>query len=396
MEDAHIAKENLLLSFGVTKSAQKTSLFGVFDGHGGKEVAHFCEDRFALEIISLTEFHESRFEAALRRTFHRMDELLEDPQYEPLLARYRQIPNPSERDKKLVARESGPRVLPDLADVDSKDTKKLSQTMEMLQQLLVREVIDAQPDAPPAEKRALNVNTSEDISPVAPILPSPVVGKGAGTTQSEKAMVCSLKDHRVMAGCTAVVALKVDNMLYVANAGDSRAVLCRAGGVAYPLSEDHKPNQPGELARINAAGGFVNQIGRVNGNLNLSRSLGDLKYKQVPGVAPENQIITAEPDITVTTLAPDDRFMILACDGVWDCLTCQQACDFVTTNLDAGVPLKELVEKMLLRCVAEDPRKTGGIGGDNMTSMVVLLNVPDNGETSSQAAAVAGEEGVTG
>ena len=86
--------------------------------------------------------------------------------------------------------------------------------------------------------------------------------------------------------------------LTVANAGDSRAVLCRSGGQVVPLSFDHKPQQEREMKRIHDAGGFVNQFGRVNGNLNLSRSIGDLKYKQVPGIAPADQIITAEPDIT--------------------------------------------------------------------------------------------------
>jgi hypothetical protein len=51
------------------------------------------------------------------------------------------------------------------------------------------------------------------------------------------------------------------------------------------------------MSRIRNAGGFVNQFGRVNGNLNLSRSIGDLKYKQVPGIPPSGQMITAEPDI---------------------------------------------------------------------------------------------------
>jgi serine/threonine protein phosphatase PrpC len=55
--------------------------------------------------------------------------------------------------------------------------------------------------------------------------------------------------------------------------------------------------QDRELHRITNAGGFVNQFGRVNGNLNLSRSIGDLKYKQVPGIHPSGQMITAEPDI---------------------------------------------------------------------------------------------------
>jgi serine/threonine protein phosphatase PrpC len=110
-------------------------------------------------------------------------------------------------------------------------------------------------------------------------------------------MTCNLPDHAIHAGCTAIVAVITGRTLTVANAGDSRAVLCRGGGETYALSYDHKPQQEIEINRINKAGGFVNEFGRVNGNLNLSRSLGDLKYKQVPGVPPPDQIITAEPDI---------------------------------------------------------------------------------------------------
>jgi hypothetical protein len=110
-------------------------------------------------------------------------------------------------------------------------------------------------------------------------------------------MVCNLPDHAIHAGCTAIVAVITGRTLTVANAGDSRAVLCRGGGETYALSYDHKPQQERESNRIIKAGGFVNEFGRVNGNLNLSRSLGDLKYKQVPGIPPPEQIITAEPDI---------------------------------------------------------------------------------------------------
>jgi len=109
--------------------------------------------------------------------------------------------------------------------------------------------------------------------------------------------ICNLPDHPIHAGCTSVVAVVVGRSLVVANAGDSRAVICRAGGLTEPLSFDHKPLQNREMNRITNAGGFVNQFGRVNGNLNLSRSIGDLKYKQVPGIHPAEQMITAEPDI---------------------------------------------------------------------------------------------------
>ena len=68
--------------------------------------------------------------------------------------------------------------------------------------------------------------------------------------------------------------------IYCANAGDSRTVLARSGqgNIVVPLSEDHKPDNAGEKARIMAAGGFVEE-NRVNGSLNLSRSMGDFEYK---------------------------------------------------------------------------------------------------------------------
>jgi len=62
------------------------------------------------------------------------------------------------------------------------------------------------------------------------------------------------------------------------------------------LSIDHKPELPEENKRVLAAGGYVAD-GRINGNLNLSRALGDLEYKQDKNLTPEKQIITAAPEL---------------------------------------------------------------------------------------------------
>ena len=69
-----------------------------------------------------------------------------------------------------------------------------------------------------------------------------------------------------------------------------------------------------EKNRINAAGGFVD-FGRVNGNLALSRAIGDFEFKKSAELAPEAQIVTAFPDVETHELTDDDEFLVLACDG---------------------------------------------------------------------------------
>uniref|UniRef100_A0A7S3QPN3 PPM-type phosphatase domain-containing protein n=1 Tax=Dunaliella tertiolecta TaxID=3047 RepID=A0A7S3QPN3_DUNTE len=165
-------------------------------------------------------------------------------------------------------------------------------------------------------------------------------------------------DNMVQAGCTAVVAIKCGDKLYVANAGDSRGVLCR-GSTAVPLSEDHKPASERERSRIIAAGGFLSEIGgvcRVNGNLNLSRAIGDLKYKSSTELPAKDQIITAEPDICQITLTPEDRFFVLACDGIWDVMSNQDVVDFVSQKLDMGMSPSQTASALLDACLANDPK----------------------------------------
>lgn len=72
----------------------------------------------------------------------------------------------------------------------------------------------------------------------------------------------------------------------------------------------------GEKARISAAGGFVD-FGRVNGNLALSRAIGDFEFKKSAELAPEQQIVTAYPDVTVHEITEDDEFLVIACDGAY-------------------------------------------------------------------------------
>ncbi|QRV93775.1 protein phosphatase 2C [Ceratobasidium sp. AG-Ba] len=135
-------------------------------------------------------------------------------------------------------------------------------------------------------------------------------------------------------GCTAVTAflrledqdgraVKESNaqtrrVLYTANAGDARGVLCRAGK-AVRLTYDHKGSDKQEAKRIVDAGGFVLN-NRVNGVLAVTRSLGDSAMKE---------FVVGSPYTTETELSDEDEFVILACDGLWDVADDQAAVDIV-------------------------------------------------------------------
>jgi len=95
-------------------------------------------------------------------------------------------------------------------------------------------------------------------------------------------------------------------VLYTANVGDARIVLCRQGR-ALRLSYDHKGSDDSEGRRIANAGGLILN-NRVNGVLAVTRALGDTYMKD---------LVTGHPYTTETVIQPDvDQFMILACDGV--------------------------------------------------------------------------------
>ncbi len=200
------------------------------------------------------------------------------------------------------------------------------------------------------------------------------LGRGLGAGGSDL-QVCELEDHRVTAGCTAVCCLVRGNEIVCANAGDSRAVLCRAGQ-AVPLSFDHKPSQERERARVHAAGGFIREAGghhRINGNLNLSRSLGDLKYKQNRALPPAEQMITAQPDLITHTIGPEDEFFVVACDGIWDVMSSQAVVDFVRPRLRQKRSPSSIAAELFDHCISDDPKQSSGLGGDNMTAVIVQI-----------------------
>ncbi|CCE61316.1 hypothetical protein TPHA_0A02340 [Tetrapisispora phaffii CBS 4417] len=212
---------------------------------------------------------------------------------------------------------------------------------------------------------------------------------------------------RSSSGSTAVVAIIInDKNLYVANCGDSRCVLSSKSNGTKTMSFDHKPQHIGELLRINDNGGTVS-LGRVGGVLALSRAFGDFQFKRnivynktTPvqvlqnmngseeaegseggilkhtGIPAQESQVTVEPDVLMHKINySKDEFLVLACDGIWDVYSNKQLVNFIKYHLTLGIKLDSIITKLLDHGIAQANSDTG-IGFDNMTVIIVILNKP--------------------
>jgi len=122
-------------------------------------------------------------------------------------------------------------------------------------------------------------------------------------------------------GSTAVVVIRNKTNIWVANCGDTRAIMNSLKDTV-PLTDDHKPTRKDEYMRITSLGGNVAQafkgdVFRVNGMLAVSRAIGDF------ALAPH---VTWKPEISHFTIdTRKNHYIMIATDGVWD----------VTSNEDA-------------------------------------------------------------
>ncbi|PKA54083.1 putative protein phosphatase 2C 52 [Apostasia shenzhenica] len=156
-------------------------------------------------------------------------------------------------------------------------------------------------------------------------------------------------------GSTAATAVLVGQHLFVANVGDSRAVISKAGK-AVPLSNDHKPNRSDERKRIEDAGGVVMWAGtwRVGGVLAMSRAFGNRLLKQY---------VVADPEIQEDEVNNELELLVLASDGLWDVVPNEDAISLARTEEEPEAAARKLTEMAFSRGSA-----------DNITCIVVRFH----------------------
>ncbi|KAL5343197.1 phosphatase 2C-like domain-containing protein [Aspergillus crustosus] len=204
-----------------------------------------------------------------------------------------------------------------------------------------------------------SVTGSSAIGPAAAAAAKGEADSEAGDTPTQEAAATPV----------ATIPLKIrenairQRVLYTANVGDARVVLCR-NGKALRLSYDHKGSDENEGRRIANAGGLIINS-RVNGVLAVTRALGDAYIKD---------LVTGHPYTTETVIQPDlDEFIILACDGLWDVCSDQEAVELIRNVSDAQEASKILVDHALAR-----------FSTDNLSCMVIRLDADRHREVANR------------
>ncbi|KAM1173235.1 hypothetical protein ACFX13_026592 [Malus domestica] len=176
-----------------------------------------------------------------------------------------------------------------------------------------------------------------------------VITRSFMETDAAFAKTCSLE--ALASGTTALTAMIFGRSLLVANAGDCRAVLSRCG-VAIEMSRDHRPCCTKERTRIESLGGYIDD-GFLNGELGVTRALGNWHLEGMKDVGERGGPLSAEPELKLMTLSKDDEFLIIGSDGIWDVFTSRNAVDFARRRLqehnDVKLCCKQIVEEAIKR-----------------------------------------------
>ena len=215
-----------------------------------------------------------------------------------------------------------------------------------------------------------------------------------GYIHAEKIFLKNYGGRGDTSGSCAIIILIIENRVYIANVGDSRAVLSAKNGTKfYMLSKDHRPGEESEYKRILEAGGkiykteyeyeknndnksissLMGPLRVLPGKLSVSRTIGDIEAKN-PKYGGNPNVIISIPEIKYFDNNNKNDFILIGCDGIFEKLKNKEVIEKIWKDINSNnfPDIHHLsgycVESLIGECLKKE-------SSDNLT--VIMLSLKD-------------------
>ena len=326
--------EDYIFDFTEPDKEKFLNVFGIFDGHGGGEVAKYLSNHF-MEFLKKNEnFKIGKFKEALTETFFELDKSFKNEEVKKELEKYYEELKPSKEQ----------------------EIKELNNLCEPGENINDDELDQIRAFHEVFEPRNIENGNIADFS-----------------------------------GATGIIIFLGDKNLYIANAGNSRCLVINKEGVIINKTKDHTMNDPEEKKRVELARSFNEDEEKKRGEdgqaeyLESTRGFGDWEFKGNEWIDQKDQEVSVEPEILEVPII-NVQYLIIGSHGMFennenenDEVINNQVNSFFMDEIkkDNKKPYSNIIQEYFEKIIAEKNDGNNNKGLDNMSCIFInLINEP--------------------
>jgi serine/threonine protein phosphatase PrpC len=322
--------ENYTLDLVESDHQKVLNIFGIFEGHGGREIPKYLSSHFFEFLKNNENFKNTKYKEALSETFLELDKSFKTDKVQKELIKY------SEELKSLKEQE-----IKNIYSIDEKVNED-----ELKQMITFKEVLDP--------RNIENANVAD------------------------------------FTGSSAIIILIGDSKnLFIANAGNSRCLITNKEGVIIKKTKDHTMEHPEEKKRVELARSLNedDEEKRVFEKkpqveyLEVTRGFGFFEFKENEWMDQRDQEVSADPDIIEVSLK-EIQYIIIGSHSMFEGdsndsnnedNTNNKICKYFVEEMrkDENKSYSKIIEEYFEKNISKD--KTDNKGLDNMSCIIISL-----------------------
>ena len=323
--------EDYVIDFTEPDKEKFLNIFGIFDGHGGREVPKYLSEHFIEYLQKNENFQKGKYKEALTETFFVIDKSFKTEEVKNELVKI-------SKEFKLTKEQ-------EIKEINNLYGKGENLNEDELEQIKAfKDVFEP--------RNIENVNIA-DIS-----------------------------------GSTGIIIFLGDKNIYIANAGNSRCLVVNKEGAIINKTRDHTMNDPEEKARVELARSFNEDEEKKEGDekgqaeyLESTRSFGDWEFKGNNWIDQKDQEVSVEPEIFEVPIN-NVKYLIMGSHGMFesnindnenDDTINGQVCKFFVEEIKKNKPYSNIIQEYFEKIIPEKNDGNNNKGLDNMSCIVINL-----------------------